>query len=133
MNFGTPPYLECSSKGDKRFSPFYARLRSYQNQTIHHIYNSEKMYESGSTNYAVQNRNNIRPINLFELVPLFKKLWLIYFSENPELVRILLASTGISEVYTPDKYFSTSEVLWSIRTRLLQVQDIEKWIERRLL
>lgn len=123
---GTAPYLDCSSKGDKRFSSFYARIKCHQNQTIEVLYQSFKIFPSGSKNYAVQNRNGVVPVNLVEAMEFYRQLWCIYFNENPQLVRTLLASTGLFDPYGGFQ----SEVLWSIRTRLLKV-DIEQWIARR--
>ena len=34
---GIPPYLECSSRGNKAFSAFYARLKAYGNKSIEEI------------------------------------------------------------------------------------------------
>lgn len=44
IKHGEPPYLECSSKGDKRFSAFYARLKSKDNRPIEDLYQSHKFF-----------------------------------------------------------------------------------------
>ena len=41
IKHGNPPYLECSSRGDKRFSAFYARIKG---KTIEEIYQSAKIF-----------------------------------------------------------------------------------------
>src|SRR6478736_5199827 len=43
IQHGVAPFLECSSKGDKRFSAFYARLRTENNRTIEDLYQCSKV------------------------------------------------------------------------------------------
>jgi len=131
QRFGEAPFLECSSKGDKRFSAFYARIKCMGNQTIEHIYQSAKIFPSGSKNYAVENRKGIRAENQEEVRELYRRLWHIYFRENPELVRVLIVQTGLCDIYGQKDHACQSEELWKIRCRLLQVQDIEQWIAQR--
>lgn len=43
IRHGKAPFLECSSRGDKRFSAFYAFLQT--GDTIESIYQSSKMFD----------------------------------------------------------------------------------------
>lgn len=49
LKYGEPPYLECSTKGDKRFSPFCARIESRRAMTIESIYQGAKIFADGTT------------------------------------------------------------------------------------
>ncbi len=57
---GMPPYLECSSKGDKRFSAFYARLEAYDSQTIESIYQAAKVFDGGVTGLSIEHAKGKR-------------------------------------------------------------------------
>jgi hypothetical protein len=49
VKHGVAPYLECSSKGDKRFSAFYARIKAKKNKSIEELYQAFKIFDDGST------------------------------------------------------------------------------------
>jgi len=49
IQHGTAPFMECSSKGDKRFSAFYARVKFYGNKTIEDLYQGSKLFPGGVT------------------------------------------------------------------------------------
>lgn len=84
-------YLECSSKGDKRFSAFYAKVSFYgMVDSIEHIYQSVKRDVNGNrvgkgrkVNYIVINGIELNPKYL---TPLYKLLWVKYLDNNKELV-----------------------------------------------
>jgi hypothetical protein len=44
LRFGHPPYLECSSRGDKRFSAFYAKPSSGNGKSIEELYQASKKF-----------------------------------------------------------------------------------------
>lgn len=72
IQHGTAPFLECSSKGDRRFSAFGAHLRCCDNRSI------IELHKAGH-NHAW--------------------LWDWYMWENPLLLLKLKAATGLSDVY----------------------------------
>lgn len=45
IRIGDPPYLECSSKGDKRFSAYFARLKSHNNSSVEEVYQAAKVFK----------------------------------------------------------------------------------------
>lgn len=49
VRHGEAPFLECSSRGDQRFSAFSARLRSQGGRSIEEVYQAAKVFEDGST------------------------------------------------------------------------------------
>lgn len=66
IKVGESPFLECSSKGDKRFSAFYARLKLF-NKTIEELYQSSKIFEDGTTNLSIKDAKGRKAINHEEL------------------------------------------------------------------
>lgn len=85
--------LECSSRGDKRFSAFYARVK------IKDVYDSiETWYQSSkrSTNDTIPGKGKrvaymINPFNGHKLpanclTDFYSVLWIRYFNQNPKLL-----------------------------------------------
>ena len=83
--------LECSSKGDKRFSSFYAKVSFYGKvDSIENIYQSVKRDKNGNKVKKGQyvsyiNINNIILDSKY-LTPFYKLLWVKYLDENLHLV-----------------------------------------------
>lgn len=83
--------LECSSKGDRRFSAFYAKISFYGKiDSIEHIYQSVKRDKNGDlvnkgkkVFYVVINEIKLEPKYL---TPFYKLLWVKYLDNNPSLV-----------------------------------------------
>ena len=82
--------LECSSKGDKRFSAFYARIKKYGNRSIEEIYQNSKRDEYNrvpgkgkKVKYMFWEGKYYSPKHLSNL---YSFLWKIYFEENPSLL-----------------------------------------------
>lgn len=96
---GLPPYLECSSAGDKRFSAFYAKIRGprYNGRTIESIYQGAKIFPDGSTNLSWQEAKGRKPVNLEYCTNLYRKLWRLYVKQNPELLEVLALATGLTD------------------------------------
>ncbi len=117
--FGTPPYLEGSSRGDSRFSAFYAQIKSRDNQDINRIYQAAKVFKDGKPSTPGRLREGITHINKKEILNIYRGLWMLYFQENPELIEVLTNATGISDIYPVDGGVCQSEVLWSIREQYL--------------
>lgn len=115
VKHGKPPYLECSSKGDKRFSAFYARIRGRGNRTIEEIYQAAKVFEDGRTGLSWKEAKGKKPVNLKEVKELYSTLWNEYIQENPHLVFTLISSSGLSDTFgTPGNACQATE-LWRIR------------------
>ena len=99
IKHGEAPYLECSSRGDKRFSAFYARLKAYDNRSIEEIYQAAKVFEDGSTGLSWRQAKGRKPVNIDEVRRLYSYLWDMYIIENPELLQVLLGASGVSDNY----------------------------------
>lgn len=87
--------LECSSKGDKRFSAFYAKVSVFGKiDSIESHYQSVK-YKFDDKKYAKPCRKgervdyliiNGKGLHARFLTPYYKLLWVKYLDNNPELV-----------------------------------------------
>lgn len=104
-SIGFEPFLECSSKGDKRFSAFYAKLKC--GKTIEKIYQSGKVFLidgkevtdlSPMDAKAVQKLGHVA-VNQAEMRALYAKLWDDYFDENPDLIEIILKYRGFTDIF----------------------------------
>jgi hypothetical protein len=112
IRHGEPPFLECSSAGDKRFSAFYARV---DDQTIEARYQAAKVFRNGDTGLSIKEAKGFRPVNVREVTALYAALWDRYIAENPKLLPILLAATGLSDRFGRPGGVCQATELWRIR------------------
>ena len=99
LAYGKPPYLECSSRGDKRFSAFAARIRARGNASIETLYQSAKIFADGATGLGWREAKGRRAVNAKECAALYATLWDEYMAENPDLMPVLLAASGVRIQY----------------------------------
>lgn len=116
IKHGEPPYLECSSRGDKRFSAFYARIKSRDNRTIEEIYQSNKII-SGLPIREWRKAKGLMADNQVECNELYSKLWDEYIKENPELLIVLKQATGLSDIFGQKGHCCQATELWRIRNK----------------
>jgi hypothetical protein len=119
QRYGVAPYLECSSKGDKRFSAFHARIKGRGNRSIEDLYQAAKVLEDGRTGLSWREVKGKRAVNMNELRLLYAKLWDEYITENPELREVLCQATGVSDIFGQAGHACQAEELWRIRNRYL--------------
>lgn len=132
--YGRPPFLECSTRGDVRFSPFFAKV---DGQTIEDQYHAHKILESLSSGLFTEagqrktgcswqeakelQRKGWRLCNAEECKALYKKLWLKYVQQNPRLIDELLWWDGVSDIFgQPDGLVCQATELWELRERALK-------------
>lgn len=115
IKFGVAPFLECSSKGDKRFSAFYARLREYNNRSIEEIYQGSKIFGDGSTNLSWREAKGRKAINQNEISILYSKLWDLYFQENPDLLMVISEYNGFSDIFGQSGHCCQAEEIYRIK------------------
>ena len=115
LSFGEPPFLECSTAGDKRFSAFCARIEGRQAKTIESIYQAAKVFNDGSTNLTWRQAKGLKPVNKEETAALYSKLWDEYIDENPHLLEVLKQHSGLSDVYGKKNGLCQARELWRIR------------------
>lgn len=127
LKFGQPPYLECSSKGDKRFSAFYARIESRGNKSIEEIYQASKIFSDGTTGLGwrdakARNKKILGRLTRNSLVSnrdyvkkLYSQLWDEYFQENPHLLEIVKQFDGFSDIFGQPNHCCQAEEIYRIR------------------
>ena len=120
IRHGEPPFLECSGRGDKRFSAFYARIKGRGNQTIEQVYQSSKVFQAkvgGSLwrPHVWREAKGLKAFNQEEVTALYSQLWDEYMMENPELLAILKAALGLSDMFGKPGHCCQATELWRIR------------------
>lgn len=98
---------EVSSKGDKRFSAFYAVLSD--GRSIEQHYQCDiKGYDVGGTNWKL-GKGKPPLDSSIDLYQQYKKLWIAYLSKNPELI-VELLGLARSRDNTLSDCFASSEI-----------------------
>lgn len=112
---GVAPYLECSSKGDRRFSAFSARIVGRGNKSIEALYQAAKVFENGETGLSWREAKGRRAVNQEEVTRLYSTLWDEYLAENPDLLVVLLAASGLQDIFGQAGHCCQATELWRIR------------------
>lgn len=93
------PHYEVSSKGDRRFSAYFARLSN--GFPIEHVYQTVlKGYSSIATGKGNPPKNPRYKDNLYDA---YKELWALYLDNNPQLeaeLRILAADRPLTDMFS---------------------------------
>jgi sulfatase maturation enzyme AslB (radical SAM superfamily) len=114
IKHGEPPYLECSSQGDKRFSAFYARPDSLGGKSIEKAYQAMKVFEDGSTGLSWRKAMGKFSVNREECEAAYINWWQEWV-EQEGLLHILQAATGLSDRFGKFGHVCQATVLWNIR------------------
>ena len=122
VRFGKPPYLECSSRGEKRLSAFYARVRG---RSIEEHYQAAKKFADGRTGLSWREAKGLRPVNIEECRALYSSLWDEYIGAHPELLELLLQESGLQDLFGQPGHACQAEELWRIRCK--------EWLTRRAM
>ena len=121
IRHGVAPFLECSSKGDKRFSAFYCKVNGV---SIEEQYQKKKEFANGQTGQGWREAKGKRPINYEECVEFYNKLWRQYLKENPDLLYTLVEATGVSDIFGQVGCVCQSTVLWNLRNSFICTGEI---------
>ena len=113
---GKRPFYECSSRGDKRFSAFYAHVNG---KSIEEQYQAAKVFPGGVTGLSWREAKSKTPINGPEVVALYESLWRKYLAENPSLYKVLSDKTGLSDTFGFPDGLCQAAVLWKLRNEYL--------------
>lgn len=116
VRHGEPPYLECSSKGDKRFSAFYANVNG---KSIEAQYQAAKRFADGATGLSIYGAKGRRAVNQDEVIALYEQLWRQYIKEHPELLEVIMEASGLSDIFGQPGHNCQATVLWKIRNEAL--------------
>lgn len=123
IQHGVPPFLECSSRGEKRFSAFYARIRAREGKSIEEIYQAAKVFASATrgwiTGLSWKEAKGVRALNQDEVNALYSQLWDEYISENPHLIPLLVSATGLSDRFGREGHACQATELWRIREKFI--------------
>lgn len=114
LAYGKAPHIECSSRGDKRFSAFAARIRGRGGRTIEDLYQAAKIFEDGATGLSWRDAKGRRAVNAEQCAALYATLWDEYMAENPALLPILLAASGVSDMFGQAGHCCQATELWRI-------------------
>ncbi|KKL82110.1 hypothetical protein LCGC14_1988010 [marine sediment metagenome] len=117
IQHGEPPYLECSSAGDIRFSAFWARIGPRENRTIESIYQAAKVLSGGETGLTWREAKGKKAVNQEEVTKLYSLLWDEYTAENPHLLEVLKEASGLQDCYGQPGHCCQATELWRIRNQ----------------
>lgn len=115
IKVGKPPYLECSSKGDKRFSSFYAKIKFYDNKSIEELYQASKIFEDNTSGLSWKKAKGKKAINQEWCAKFYSYLWDYYIYENPVLIQVLKQAIGLSDIFGKEGHCCQATELWRIR------------------
>jgi len=118
LYYGQAPFLECSTIGDKRFSPFCAFIKKRGN-TIENIYQAAKIFADGTTGLSWRDAKGKNPVNKLEVKTLYSELWDEYIEENPELLEVIKEQTGLSDHFGRKGFPCQVTELWRIHNNML--------------
>lgn len=120
MQYGKPPFLECSTRGDKRFSAFCAIVNG---KTIEEQYQANKIFDDGSIGLHIKEAKGRKAVNATECAILYENLWRQYISEHPQLLDTLKRATGLSDMFATKGSVNQAQVLWKIRNEMINSWD----------
>lgn len=115
VRHGVAPFLECSTAGDRRFSAFCARIEGRGGRSIEEIYQATKVFRNGDTGLSIEEARGFRPVNVAECRDLYATLWDEYIAENPRLIPVLLAQSGLQDRFGRRGGQCQATELWRIR------------------
>lgn len=119
IRHGTAPFLECSTKGDKRFSAFCAYLTG---KSIEEHYQAAKIFEDGTTGLSWREAKGKKAANQEDVSKYYIRLWEMYIEWHPELLEVLKAASGLSDIFGQPGHNCQATVLWNIRCKALGIQ-----------
>lgn len=123
IQHGLAPYLECSSRGFKPFSAFYARIRARGNRSIEELYQAAKIFEDGSTGLSIKEAKGRQAVNMEEVTKLYSQLWKEYIAENPQFEEVLYNATGLSDIFGQPGHVCQATELWAIKQTIVKKRD----------
>lgn len=112
IRHGEEPYLECSTKGDRRFSAFGARVFG---STIEEFYQLSKLFADGSSPTTWREGKGRHAVNSQELEKIYEDLWRHYLFLRPELYAVLAEASGLSDLFGQKGHVCQATVLWKLR------------------
>lgn len=116
IRVGTAPYLECSSRGDKRFSAFYAKPKCLKGKSIEEAYQGTKII-NGHSGLTWREAKGKQAENPRECAAYYKEWWKEYIIEN-DFLHILKAASGLSDIFGQENHLCQAKILWELRNEM---------------
>ena len=99
-----------------------ACVRARGNRTIEDIYQGAKVFEDGSTGLGWRAAKGRTAANMEEVQILYARLWDEYMNENPELMEVITAASGLSDIFGQPGHACQATELWRIRCAALDMK-----------
>ena len=123
IKHGKAPFLECSSRGDKRFSAFYARVNG---ASIEDAYQGAKIFKEGDqifTGLSWREAKGKKAINQENVSKFYDQLWKQYLVENPHLINVLKEASGLSDMFGQKGHVCQATALWKLRSEFIAKEE----------
>lgn len=117
IKVGFEPFLECSSRGDRRFSAFNARPSTLGGKSIEEVYQASKVFSDGSTGLSWREAKGRKAVNQEAIAKDYKENWKTYILEK-DLLKVLKAASGLSDMFGQVGHVCQALVLWELRNEL---------------
>ena len=120
IRHGQAPYLECSSRGERRLSAMFASPSSLNGKTIEEAYQSAKVFTGvpfGTLSW--REAKGRRASNQKECAAIYARLWDEYIAENHFLLDMICSATGLSDMFGAPGSVCQATELWRIRNKYL--------------
>lgn len=115
IRHGVAPFLECSSRGDRRFSAFYVIVRGY---SIEQRYQSAKTFDDDPQGFMHwKSAKGRKATNQHLCNQLYSDLWDEYIENSPALLDVLKQATGLSDIFGQEGHCCQATELWRIRNQ----------------
>jgi hypothetical protein len=115
IKHGIAPFLECSSREDKRFSAFYAKVNG---KSIEDQYQAFKKFADGTgPGLSWKEAKGKKAINQVEANSFYSQLWDQYILEHPNLLEVLKNASGLSDMFGQVGHCCQATELWRIRNK----------------
>ena len=124
IKHGEAPFLECSTRGDKRFSAFCAYVNG---ETIEAQYQAAKVFkvlDKSITGLHWRQAKGQKAENAEECARLYSRLWNAYISQQAGLIDVLINANGLSDMFGKAGGVCQATELWRIRQEHLN--DLEE-------
>lgn len=115
IRHGDAPYLECSSRGDRRFSAFSATPASLEGRSIEEAYQAMKVFADGTTGLSWRDAKGRKAVNFEECAVAYATWWWEWVTEQ-RLAPVLIAATGLSDMFGQPGHVCQATILWEIRS-----------------
>jgi hypothetical protein len=119
IRHGEPPFLECSSRGERRLSAFYARVNGSSIEAAYQGAKVLRIMGARRAGWPINVAKGKYPENAAEVRKLYSELWDKYINEHPDLLKMICEASGLSDMFGHPGTVCQATELWRIRTNAL--------------